>query len=86
MKAVVGEETLSAEGKLSLEFLEKFEQTFISQSAYESRTIHESLGIAWNLLHIYPRELNRIPKRTLDEFYLRPTHKITSKDTRLAHV
>ncbi|CAI7642311.1 unnamed protein product [Penicillium discolor] len=45
MKAVVGEETLSAEDKLSLEFLEKFEQTFISQSAYESRTIHESLDI-----------------------------------------
>lgn len=70
MKAVVGEEALSAEDKLSLEFLEKFEQTFISQSAYESRTIHESLDIAWNLLRIYPRELlNRIPKRTLDEFY-----------------
>jgi V-type H+-transporting ATPase subunit B len=36
MKAVVGEEALSSEDKLSLEFLEKFERTFISQSAYES--------------------------------------------------
>jgi V-type H+-transporting ATPase subunit B len=72
MKAVVGEEALSSEDKLSLEFLEKFEKTFISQSAYESRTIHESLDLAWSLLRIYPKELlNRIPAKILDEFYQR---------------
>ena len=72
MKAVVGEEALSSEDKLSLEFLEKFERTFISQSAYESRTIYESLDQAWALLRIYPKELlNRIPKKVLDEFYQR---------------
>ncbi|CAG8180952.1 unnamed protein product [Penicillium salamii] len=82
MKAVVGEEALSAEDKLSLEFLDKFEDTFISQSAYEARTIHESLDLAWNLLRIYPRELlNRIPKKVLDEFYPRSTRKNASKDT-----
>jgi V-type H+-transporting ATPase subunit B len=31
MKAVVGEEALTPEDKLSLEFLEKFERTFITQ-------------------------------------------------------
>ena len=31
MKAVVGEEALNQEDKLSLEFLEKFEKTFINQ-------------------------------------------------------
>ena len=31
MKAVVGEEALSQEDKLSLEFLEKFEKSFIAQ-------------------------------------------------------
>ena len=83
MKAVVGEEALSSEDKLSLEFLEKFERTFISQSAYESRSIYESLDIAWNLLRIYPKELlNRIPKRVLDEFYARSARKIANKDTR----
>ena len=72
MKAVVGEEALSSEDKLSLEFLEKFEKTFISQSAYESRTIYESIDLAWGLLRIYPKELlNRIPKKILDEFYQR---------------
>lgn len=89
MKAVVGEEALSAEDKLSLEFLEKFERTFIAQSPYESRTVHESLDIAWNLLRVYPKDLlNRIPKKVIDEFYQRkkqqqsqPQGKPT-KDTR----
>jgi len=72
MKAVVGEEALSSEDKLSLEFLEKFERTFISQSAYESRTIYESLDLAWSLLRIYPKELlNRIPTKVINEFYQR---------------
>lgn len=83
MKAVVGEEALSSEDKLSLEFLDKFERTFISQSAYESRSIFESLDIAWNLLRVYPKELlNRIPKRVLDEFYTRHGRKVPNKDTR----
>jgi V-type H+-transporting ATPase subunit B len=83
MKAVVGEEALSSEDKLSLEFLEKFERTFISQSPYESRSIFESLDIAWNLLRIYPKELlNRVPKRVLDEFYARSARKLAAKDTR----
>jgi len=88
MKAVVGEEALSSEDKLSLEFLEKFEKTFISQSAYESRTVFESIDLAWGLLRIYPKELlNRIPKKVLDEFYQRSGrnrggNKGGNKDTR----
>lgn len=31
MKAVVGEEALSAEDKLALEFLDKFEKQFVGQ-------------------------------------------------------
>lgn len=78
MKAVVGEEALSNEDKLSLEFLEKFEKTFVAQGAYEKRSIHESLDQAWELLRIYPKELlNRIPKKVLDKYYARQ-----SKDTR----
>jgi len=72
MKAVVGEEALSNEDKLSLEFLEKFEKTYINQGAYEKRTIFDGLDQAWDLLRIYPKELlNRIPKKVLDEFYQR---------------
>ena len=39
MKAVVGEEALSSEDKLALEFLDKFERQFVSQSPYEKRSI-----------------------------------------------
>ena len=64
MKAVVGEEALSNEDKLSLEFLEKFEKSYIAQGAYEKRSIFDGLDQAWELLRIYPKELlNRIPKK-----------------------
>ncbi|KAF9164436.1 Vacuolar ATP synthase subunit B [Actinomortierella ambigua] len=72
MKAVVGEEALNQEDKLSLEFLEKFEKSYIAQGNYEARTIFESLDQAWSLLRIFPKELlNRIPQKLLAEFYQR---------------
>lgn len=72
MKAVVGEEALSSEDKLALEFLEKFERSFISQSPYEKRSIFDSLDLAWSLLRIFPKELlNRIPAKILDQYYAR---------------
>lgn len=84
MKAVVGEEALSSEDKLSLEFLEKFEKTFISQGAYEKRSIFDSLDQAWELLRIYPKELlNRIPKKVMDKYYARQGKEQSgNKDTR----
>jgi len=96
MKAVVGEEALSSEDKLALEFLDKFEHQFVGQGmcifrvvlwcifkffsgAYESRTIFESLDLAWSLLRIFPKEqLNRINPKIIAEFYGRkPTKKTT---------
>eukprot|EP01134_Creolimax_fragrantissima_P003060 CFRG3060T1 len=72
MKAVVGEEALSSEDLLYLEFLDKFEQQFINQSAGDNRTIVESLELGWSLLRIFPREmLKRIPGKILDEYYQR---------------
>ena len=81
MKAVVGEEALSNEDKLSLELLDKFERTYIAQGAYEKRTIFEGLDLAWDLLRIFPKEmLNRIPKKVLDEFYARKGKEKGTKD------
>lgn len=72
MKAVVGEEALSAEDLLYLEFLDKFERKFVAQGSYENRTIFQSLDLAWSLLRIFPRELlRRITVKTLDEWYER---------------
>jgi len=94
MKAVVGEEALSAEDKLALEFLDKFERQFVGQGAcvmgfddvwhvngldvgaYESRTIFDSLDLAWTLLRIFPKEqLNRINPKIIAEYYGRKPSK-----------
>ncbi|KAK9819490.1 hypothetical protein WJX81_001924 [Elliptochloris bilobata] len=70
MKAVVGEEALSSEDLLYLEFLDKFEAKFVNQGPYEARSIFDSLEIAWSLLRIFPRELlRRITAKTLDVYY-----------------
>jgi V-type H+-transporting ATPase subunit B len=72
MKAVVGEDALNPEDRLSLEFLEKFEKSFITQGPYENRSITESLDLGWSLLRLFPKEmLNRIPQDILQEFYQR---------------
>merc|ERR1711881_759174 len=72
MKAVVGEEALTSDDLLYLEFLGKFEKNFIAQGNYENRTVFESLDIGWQLLRIFPKEmLKRIPASILAEFYPR---------------
>lgn len=82
MKAVVGEEALGEEDKLYLEFGDKFEQKFLSQGYNESRTIFETLDLAWSLLRTFPRDmLTRIPASILDEFYTRDRAGVGSDDT-----
>jgi len=72
MKAVVGEEALSPEDFLYLEFLDKFEHKFLTQGYYEARTIFDSLDIAWGLLRTFPKEmLGRIQEKTMKEYYNR---------------
>merc|ERR1739846_189177 len=70
MTAVVGEEALTPDDLLYLEFLTKFEKNFIAQGSYENRTVFESLDIGWQLLRIFPKEmLKRIPASVLAEYY-----------------
>jgi len=81
MKAVVGEEALSDEDHLYLEFTEKFEQRFLTQGGYENRDIFTSLDIAWELLRIFPEDmLKKIPQKIKDEYYSR--EKEIAKATR----
>lgn len=70
MRSVVGEESLSVEDKLVIEFAERFEQEFIQQGKNELRTVEESLNLAWSLLRIFPKEmLSRIPDGILEKYY-----------------
>merc|ERR1712227_608854 len=72
MKAVVGEEALTQEDLLYLEFLGKFEKNFINQGTNENRSIFDSLDKGWELLRIYPPELlKRIPESTIKKYYYR---------------
>ncbi|RWW40400.1 hypothetical protein BHE74_00054192 [Ensete ventricosum] len=51
-----------------------FERKFVTQGAYDTRNIFQSLDLAWTLLRIFPRELlHRIPAKTLDQYYSRDT-------------
>lgn len=76
MKAVVGEEALSDEDHLYLEFVDKFEERFIKQGDYENRTIFQSLDIAWELLRLFPEDmLKKIDKKVKAAFYSRDTAK-----------
>lgn len=72
MKAVVGEEALTEDDKLYLEFLEKFEGEFLRQGPYDARDVFRSLDIAWDLLRLFPdKMLKKINKKNLDAFYRR---------------
>jgi V-type H+-transporting ATPase subunit B len=72
MKAVVGEEALTSEDLLYLEFHDKFESKFVTQGPYETRSIFESLDLAWTLLRTFPPQmLKRISRKTITEFYHR---------------
>eukprot|EP01095_Lingulamoeba_sp_RSL-Kostka_P017326 TRINITY_DN892_c0_g3_i1.p1 TRINITY_DN892_c0_g3~~TRINITY_DN892_c0_g3_i1.p1 ORF type:complete len:539 (-),score=215.71 TRINITY_DN892_c0_g3_i1:80-1696(-) len=72
MKAVIGEEALSNEDHLYLEFLEKFEGSFIRQGRYENRDIYTTLDKAWRLVRTFPVELlKRISEKLLKKYYPR---------------
>ena len=56
MKAVVGEDALTADDKNYLLFLEKFENQFLAQGKYENRDIFRSLQGAWDLLSLFEKK------------------------------
>ncbi|AMB98877.1 ATP synthase subunit B [Aerococcus urinaehominis] len=70
LASVIGEEELSDIDKTYLAFGEAFEKDFVGQAADETRTIAETLDLAWKLLSQFPRqELTRIDTAILDKYY-----------------
>eukprot|EP01086_Lenisia_limosa_P010820 TRINITY_DN3555_c0_g1_i1.p1 TRINITY_DN3555_c0_g1~~TRINITY_DN3555_c0_g1_i1.p1 ORF type:complete len:469 (-),score=33.81 TRINITY_DN3555_c0_g1_i1:35-1441(-) len=70
MKSVVGEESLSQEDHLYLEFLKLFEESILQQEKTQSRCIEESLNISWEILRLFPKQvLKRIPHLVLQDYY-----------------
>ena len=67
MKAVVGEEALTEDDRLYLEFLERFEGQFLRQGPYDARDIFKSLDTAWSLLRLFPEKmLKKINPKNLE--------------------
>lgn len=72
MKAVVGEEALTDDDRLYLEFLERFEGHFLRQGPYDQRDVFKSLDLAWSLLRLFPeKNLKKISKVNLETYYKR---------------
>ncbi|EAN31793.1 V-type ATPase B subunit [Theileria parva strain Muguga] len=72
MKAVIGEEALSSDDLLYLEFTDNFENKFLRQGQYERRTIEESLDICWELLRTFPEDmLKKIKTDLVKKYYPR---------------
>lgn len=85
MKAVVGEEALSKDDLVYLEFLEKFEGQFVMQGEYDNRTILKSLEKSWELLRLFPKEqLKKISKEEKD-LYMEAALEDLNNDTREHH-
>lgn len=67
---ILGEAALSDLDKLYLEFADRYEEEFVKQGEFESRTVVETLDLGWKLLHMIPRkELKRIRPEFLGKYY-----------------
>lgn len=70
LASVIGEDELSKEDKLLLNFGNEFEKRFINQSFTENRSINETLDLGWELLSVLPRNmLDRVDDKTIEQHY-----------------
>jgi V/A-type H+-transporting ATPase subunit B len=67
---ILGEAALSDMDKVYLKFSDSFEDEFVRQGEFESRSVTETLDIGWKLLRKIPKaELKRIRPEYLDKYY-----------------
>lgn len=70
LSGLLGEEALSETDRLYLAFAHMFETEFLSQSREESRSLEQTLDLAWRVLSQLPRrELGMISDAQLDAHY-----------------
>ena len=70
LAAILGDSALSELDRDYARFAEEFEQKFLKQGFYDSRSIIESLTISWNLLTILPKnELKRISEEFIEKYH-----------------
>lgn len=70
LSQIIGEEDLSDIDQKFMEFGRRFETRFLTQDIDESRSIEETLDIAWEVLRVLPKEeLERISPEFIDKYY-----------------
>ena len=70
LASVIGEDELSPEDKLLMEFGKAFEAQFINQSFTENRTLDQTLDLGWKLISMLPKKmLDRVDGKILDRYY-----------------
>ncbi|VUT28300.1 MAG: V-type ATP synthase beta chain [Candidatus Syntrophoarchaeum sp. GoM_oil] len=68
--AVVGEEALTDRDRKYLEFADRYEREFVTQSPDEERTIFQTLDLGWELLSTLPEsELKRIDDPIIKKYH-----------------
>ncbi len=67
---ILGEAALSDLDKIYLKFAELYEDEFVKQGEFESRSIIDTLDLGWKLLRTIPKaELKRIRPEYLEKYY-----------------
>jgi len=81
MKAVVGEDALTADDHNYLLFHDRFETEFVKQNFHENRTIFDSLDKAWELLTLFPKEkISKISDETKERYYERAGREFAERE------
>ena len=76
LASVIGEDELSENDKLIMNFGREFERVFINQGENENRTIEQTLDLGWKLLSMLPRsELDRVDEELLKKYLPRTADK-----------
>ncbi|MFW6131045.1 MAG: V-type ATP synthase subunit B [Candidatus Aminicenantaceae bacterium] len=70
LSLILGEAALSELDKLYLKFADQYEEEFVQQGEFETRSITETIDSGWKLLRTIPRaELKRIRPEYLEKYY-----------------
>jgi V/A-type H+-transporting ATPase subunit B len=72
LAVILGEGALTDEDKAFARFSDAFEDRYVRQGEYESRTVEETLALGWELLAMIPvKELKRVRDAYIEK-YLNP--------------